>query len=160
MLHHFLKLRFLVFIIVIFTFFNSLVLMFLAAKRSLHAYGIVFFGHESEKPAGVEILESIDLFLIGLVFLIFSLGLIKIFLGRLAGDEDDSSLPRWLRIRNFMELKLLLWQTILVSLVIFFVDQIVEADGLLKWDILILPVAILILSLSMAIIQKYERHPD
>lgn len=160
MLNYFLKLRYLVVLIVIFTFINSLVLMFLAAKRSLHAYGTVFFNHETEKPAGVEILESIDLFLIGLVFLIFSLGLTKIFLGRLTGDEDESNLPNWLKIRSFMELKMLLWQTILVSMVIFFVDQVFQNDGELSWNLLILPVAILILSLSMAIIQKYEKHPD
>ena len=134
--------------------------MFLAAKRSIHAYGTVFFNIEGEKPPGVEILESIDLFLIGLVFLIFSLGLVKIFLGRLAGDEDENNTPRWLRIKNFMELKILLWQTILVSLVIFFVDKIVEAEGELKWSILILPCAILILSISMAVIQKFEKHSD
>ncbi len=46
--------------------------MFLAAKRFIHAYGIVFFGHESEKPAGVEILESIDLFLVDFISNIFT----------------------------------------------------------------------------------------
>ena len=59
-----------------------------------------------------------------------------------------------------MELKMLLWQTIIVFLVIFFVDQNVETDGDINWSILILPCAILILSISMAIIQKYEKHAD
>lgn len=156
MLNLLLKLRYLVIVIVIFSFLNSLVLMFLAAKRSIHAYGIVFFNVKGDKPPGIEILESIDLFLIGLVFLIFSLGLTKIFLGKLSEDEDESKIPKWLRIKNFMELKILLWQTIIVSLVIFFVDQIVEAQGELEWDILIIPVSILVLAASMGIIKKIE----
>lgn len=158
MLNFLLRLRFLVVIIVLFTFLNSLILIFLAVKRSVHAYGIVFFNFESERPPGVEILESIDLFLIGLVFLIFSLGLTKIFLGRIGEEDDESNLPKWLRIKNFFELKILLWQTILVSLVVLFVDQLFEHEGTMEWSLLILPVAILVLSISMAVIQKYERH--
>ncbi|GAA4311324.1 YqhA family protein [Pontixanthobacter gangjinensis] len=158
MLNYLLKLRFLVVIIVLFTFLNSLILIFLAAKRSVHAYGIVFFNFESDKPPGVEILESIDLFLIGLVFLIFSLGLTKLFLGRLVDDEDQNNLPKWLRIGNFFELKILLWQTILVSLVVLFVDQLFQHEGEMEWNLLIIPAAILVLSISMAVIQKYEKH--
>jgi len=158
MLNFLLRLRFLVVIIVLFTFLNSLILIFLAVKRSVHAYGIVFFNLESDKPPGVEILESIDLFLIGLVFLIFSLGLTKLFLGRIGDEDDESNLPKWLRIKNFFELKILLWQTILVSLVVLFVDQLFEHEGTMEWNLLIVPVAILVLSISMAVIQKYERH--
>lgn len=158
MLNFLLRLRFLVVIIVLFTFINSLILIFLAAKRSIHAYGIVFLKMESEKPPAVEILESIDLFLIGLVFLIFSLGLTKIFLGRIVDEEDESKLPKWLRIKNFFELKILLWQTILVSLVVLFVDHLFQNEGKMSWNLLIVPVSILILSISMAVIQKYERH--
>lgn len=158
MLNQLLKLRYLVVIIVIFTFINSLILIFLAAKRSVHAYGIVFFNMKNEKPAPVEILESIDLFLIGLVFLIFSMGLTKLFLGKLTDEEDDSRLPKWLRIRNFLELKMLLWQTILVSLVILFVDQLFEHQDHLGWDLLIIPASILILSISMAVIKRFERE--
>ncbi|MCH4821739.1 YqhA family protein [Gramella lutea] len=156
MLKHFLKLRYLVVIIVFFTFINSLILIFLAAKRSFHGYGIVFFGYESEKPAPVEILESIDLFLIGLVFLIFSMGLTKLFLGKLIENGNDEDLPKWLRIKNFLELKMLLWQTILVSLVIFFVDQLFEKNDEMSWNLLIIPTAILMLSISMAVINKFE----
>ena len=158
MLKFLLKLRFLVAIIVIFTFLNSLILIFLAAKRSIHSYGIVFLNFESEKPPAVEILESIDLFLIGLVFLIFSLGLTKLFLGNLVDEEDEDKLPKWLRIRNFFELKILLWQTILVSLVVLFVDLLFQQEGEMDWNLLIVPVSILVLSISMAVIQKFEKH--
>ncbi|HKJ47436.1 MAG TPA: YqhA family protein [Christiangramia sp.] len=158
MLDKLLKLRYLVVIIVFFTFLNSLVLIFLAARKSVHAYGILFFDVEGEKPAPVEILESIDLFLIALVFLIFSLGLTKLFLGRLVGDEDETRLPKWLRIKNFLELKMLLWQTILVSLVILFVDVVFQNQEEMSWELLIVPLAILILATSMAVINKFEHH--
>ena len=160
MLNKLLRLRYLVAIIVLFTFLNSLVLIFIAGKKSLHAYAVLFFNAKGNKPVPVEILESIDLFLIALVFLIFSLGLTKLFLGKLVGDDDEEKLPKWLRIKNFLELKMLLWQTILVSLVVLFVDVLFQHQDNMDWNLLIIPVAILILSASMAVINKFEHRKD
>jgi len=88
------------------------------------------------------------------------MGLTKLFLGKLVDDEDEKNIPKWLRINNFLELKMLLWQTILVSLVILFVDQLFEYQDNMSWNLLIIPAAILILSVSMAVINKFEHKKD
>ena len=157
MLNKLLKVRFLVVVIVLFTFINGLVLIFLGALKSLHAYSMIFFNKEGDKHVAIEILESVDLFLVALVFIIFSLGLTKLFLGNVIEEDVDDKLPKWLKIKNFLELKMLLWQTILVSLVVLFVDVIFQNLQNIDWNLLILPISILILSISIYLVNKLEK---
>ena len=89
---------------------------------------------------------------LGLVVL--GLGIAKLFL--LAPDsKHHAGLPAWLRIEDFAELKVLLWETILTTLLIAGLSEIIE--GLftkLDWTILLTPIAILILALSLFFMKK------
>ncbi|HOP45297.1 MAG TPA: hypothetical protein PLA11_17365 [Flavobacteriales bacterium] len=44
----------------------------------------------------------------------------------------------WLQIDNFGQLKLLLWDTFLVTLMVLFVTRLISAHAL-TWDLLVLP---------------------
>jgi len=77
----------------------------------------------SETTPGLLLFQSLDLFLIGFLFLIFSLGFFQLFYpkpSRLMTTIDDIA-PDWLKVKNFTQLKLILWDTVLTTLVIIFI---------------------------------------
>lgn len=57
------------------------------------------------------ILKAVDLFLIGVVIFMFSLGLLILFRRKSAPLPDE--LPDWLRVKDFLHLKIVLWEAIL-----------------------------------------------
>src|SRR3954462_3762466 len=65
---------------------------------------------------GITLLKGVDLFLLAIVFFVFSLGLLLLF--NYEEGELPMQLPKWLHVRNFMELKVILWEAILTTLVI------------------------------------------
>jgi uncharacterized membrane protein YqhA len=89
--------------------------------------------------------------MIAWVFLIFSLGMMRIFIQY---DSPSDRLPGWLRLNKFKELKILLWETILLTLVILSVSQIVRKIDNITWHVAILPAIILVLSASLYIVRK------
>ena len=70
----------------------------------------------TESHPGLSILESLDVFLVALVFLIFALGIAKLFLPE-PSEKGGLRLPNWMQIQNFTQLKLLLWEAVLTTLV-------------------------------------------
>jgi len=66
-------------------------------------------------------------------------------------------MPGWLHLANFKDLKLLLWETILVTLVVFTFTEVVSAKEILKWQTLIMPGVILLLTLSLAIMKMSKK---
>jgi uncharacterized membrane protein YqhA len=123
--------------------------------ESVHGYWIFFqYGLKGEERPGAYLLEGLDLFLGSMIFLIFGLGILSIFIDYHKADEN---LPEWLRIQNFKGLKVLLWETILVTLVVFSFTNILTTKGGLKWDALILPCIILILMLGLFLMKRSEK---
>jgi uncharacterized membrane protein YqhA len=154
MLEKLLRLRFIFMIAVIVTFLNSMFFLYLGVRNAFHGYHDVIMGAEKGTP-GLAFLESLDMFMVGLVFLIFSLGMMRIFTHYHVADDK---LPGWLRIHSFKELKILLWETVLVTLVIVSVSTLVRNITALTWHILIIPAMILVLSISLYVMRKEENH--
>jgi uncharacterized membrane protein YqhA len=103
---------------------------------------------------GLELLHSLDFLFVSLVLIVLGLGIAKLFL-LAPGDSSDAGLPTWLRIDSISELKVLLWETILTTLLIASLSNLVEGlFGTLDWTVLLMPIAILILSLSLFFIKK------
>jgi uncharacterized membrane protein YqhA len=125
--------------------------------ESIHGYKIFFKdGLDGNERPGVYLLEGLDLFLVSMVFLIFALGIIRIFTHY--NTTEDENLPRWLRIKDFKELKVLLWETILVTLVVFTFTRIISNKEVLQWNTLIIPSVVLILMLSLFLMKRSEKH--
>ena len=99
-------------------------------------------------------LEGFDSFLISVVFLVFSLGLIRIFL---VGQEEESRIPKWLDIKDLKGLKVLLWETILVALVVFSLNSVIRNITTITWEILILPAFILLLTISLYLMRDEKK---
>ncbi|MBX3240364.1 MAG: YqhA family protein [Chitinophagaceae bacterium] len=106
----------------------------------------------------IELLSTVDILLIAIVLLVFSIGILILF-------HDPAKLlpvrlPEWLRIKNFMQLKIILWEAILTTLVIGYLTGLAEAR--LNGDAvhvrhLIIPGGILLISLSLYLLKKGEK---
>ena len=145
--------RYLFVIVVIFMMLNSLFFDIGGVIESIEGVRLfISHGLDEEKKPGLKLLKGLDLFLISMVFMIFAIGIIRLF--GIYNDKNDE-LPSWLNIHSFKELKVLLWETILVTLVVFTLTSIATDRSGLHWEMLILPGVILILSLSLYFMRKH-----
>jgi len=152
MLKRLLPLRFVFLIAVIVTFANSIAFLFIGIRSAWHGYVAIFDSHAGERP-GLMFLESLDMFMVSVVFLVFGFGMVRIFTHYHTTGEQ---LPGWLQIKDFKELKILLWETILVTLVVVSVSVAIRQIEHPTWEVLIIPGMILLLSVSLFVMRKEE----
>ena len=107
----------------------------------------------------VALLKSVDLFLISIVLFVFSLGIMILF-----NNKPDSilpvNLPEWLKVKNFMQLKTILWEAILTTILISFVTSVSEKrlDGHeISLEDMLIPVSIFLIALSLHLLKKEEK---
>jgi uncharacterized membrane protein YqhA len=152
-----LKIRYIAFVVVILAILHALAFLFLGARIALHAYRIIFAGAqtgENVRP-GLELLHSLDFLLIALVLLILGLGVAKLFLLPPPTPQRRYSLPTWLNMETFSDLKVLLWETILTALVVFGLPTLsTDLAGKLEPSALVLPGAIFLLALGMFFMKR------
>lgn len=152
MLEKILKTRFLLVIAVFFLLVNTLLFLISGAVQSYHGYMEFIsngFHLGGDTRPGLHILEGLDAFMIALVFMVFGLGIAKLFV---FDQEKTKMLPSWLNIHNLKELKVLLWETILVTLVILCITNLIKSPPS-GWDALVFPSFILILSLALLLLK-------
>lgn len=75
------------------------------------------------KALALGFIEATDIFLIGIVLFIFSLGLYILFI------DDKLSLPAWLEIRDLDDLKGQLVSVVIAALAVIFLGHVVQWDG-------------------------------
>jgi len=143
--------RFAVSVIISLVLLNSLFFIVIAVYKSVQAYILVANGRIEEKP-GVRIAESLDSFMIALFFIIFSIGISKLFLPKskfLSGYD----LP-WLKVENFSQLKYIMWEVLLTTLFVYFGAEVVIAGDHLEWTMLIVPGSVLMLALAYKLLKQ------
>lgn len=131
----------------------------LGALKAKHAFSILIeFIKTGNKNlhVGVAILDTLDIFLIALVFLIFTIGIIQLFI-RHDNNEYLLQIPKWLHVKNLAELKFLLMQTIITTLFIYTITILVESEEVPRIEWLYMPGAILLLSVSLALLMRAEK---
>lgn len=153
MLHKITPFRYIYAVAVIFTLINAIFFIGSGVARSIKGYKGFFRSDflitEGHHP-GLHLLEALDSFMISLVFMIFGLGIARLFI---FDKAKGKTLPKWLNVKSLEELKVLLWRTILFALVTFSVTDFLK-DNTLTWDDLILPLIILILAASLFLVHK------
>ena len=92
--------------------------------------------------------------MLAIIFIIFGLGIARLFLFNRISDEE---IPSWLRFQDMKGLKVLLWETILVTLVIYCL-QVLLTYKQLTLELLIIPGAILLLALALFFVRWKEKH--
>jgi uncharacterized membrane protein YqhA len=135
------------------SFMSCLYFIVLGAYETVHALVLVFQsmgGGEWANP-GIILFEALDRFLLAVLFYIFGIGMIKLFTPELIRDEH---LPRWLNVSGIRELKLLLWETTLVTLMVACVTRVIRRTDALTWDALVLPAVIAVLALSLFLMRS------
>lgn len=126
------------------------------------------FGHAvtliSDAPTAsaiaVDIIRAVDLFLIAIVLFVFSLGILILFNNK-TETALPANLPQWLKVKNFMELKIILWEAILTTLVISYLAGMAKikiAGGQPDITSLLVPGAILLIALSLYFLKRGEEH--
>lgn len=126
-------------------FANFLFIAGIGVYKTFHAYAVLYANGIAGKP-GLEIVESLDLFLVAFVFLILSLGFMKMFYPEFKGFHNIN-LP-WLKIDDFYQLKHLTWNAILLTLLITFGTHVIRSNGPLEWTMLVVPAAVFLFSMS------------
>jgi uncharacterized membrane protein YqhA len=158
MLTRLLALRYVYVVAVGFTLINSLFFMIAGVRQSLEGYELIYRGARGEEVPNprLPLLDSLDSFLVALVFLIFSLGIAKIFIEY---DRENDGLPSWLRIQDFKQLKVLLWESVLVTLVVMCIGVIARRVERLTWEALVLPGIVLVLAIGLYLMRHQESEP-
>jgi uncharacterized membrane protein YqhA len=112
----------------------------------------------AQEPPSLMLLEAVDSFLLSFVFFVFSFGLYKIFFFSDSHDSNDK-LPRWLQLDSILELKALLWQSVLTTLVVIFLNYavVVISHNNLSWQFLMFPAAILLIAMALYFLKLAER---
>jgi len=160
MLEKIFRVRYLALIINIFVIINTIGLIVLGAMRTIHAVTSLFdapdkLGQSGYRP-GVEFGEAIDIFLIALVFLVFAIGINILFI-RPNDEKFHGTVPKWMRVKNFSDLKFLLMEAIIATAFIMFISAFVSQIESVSWEFLVIPISILLLAVSLRIL-KWKKH--
>ena len=103
------------------------------------------------KALALVLIEIVDLFLLGTVFLIIALGLYELFI------SDKLDLPHWLVIRTLDDLKHRLASVVQLALVIVFFKQVLLLKVTGSTDLFILALSILAVSTAIYLVNR-GRH--
>ena len=121
----------------------SISILVLGGVETIRTISTVLAGDAAvmaSKAIVVKYIEIIDLFLIGTVFYITSLGLYELFI------DENVPTPAWLHITHLDDLKSKLLSVIVVILMVVFVGQVIKWDS--GWDILFLGTGIAVVALA------------
>ena len=131
--------RYLVLIAVIFLLLAALAVFIFGGISTVYiiieAFAGSEFNAEGARLISIELIEMIDLFLLGTILLITSIGLYPLFI------PPNMDLPEWIIVTNLEQLKFNLLAVIIVMLSILFLgaasDYLVESDGILDYGLAI-----------------------
>jgi len=135
-------------LVVFITFINALVYFGLGAYYSFTAYADIIMGRAEDNHPGIVLIESLDRFLIGFVFIIFSVGLSRLFLSD-ANFLKGYELP-WLKIDEFTSLKTILISALLVALFVAWTPTAITVaqQPQTDWTTLIFPASLLLVAIA------------
>jgi len=142
---------------VISSLITAIIFMGLGVYEIMIGINGVFLGlMETEATPALRLFVSIDLFLIGFLFLIFALGFTQLFIPKPSKIVTllDGVTPNWLKVETFTELKLILWDTVLTTLVLTFIGEVIRTKDGHDWQLTIIPISILFISFAKYLIKK------
>jgi len=158
--------RYLSLIAIIGSLIGSVILFCVGAWETYQAIKIVLYDYMPQHfehmtfadRATTFLLKALDTFLIALVLMIFSKGVYDLFISK--SEPKHSSVLNWIDIPNIGHLKNILAEVIVVILFVIFLEIVFENVDNLKWEFLILPISILILSLGLKFLSLKEKNDE
>lgn len=152
--------RFLAIVPVFFGVLSVVGLFLLGSLEIVHGlseYVDFFYGKSSSKDAVPKIMGGIiggiDLYLIGIVLMIFSFGIYELFISKIdiAREDDEVQI---LEITSLDQLKDKILKVIIMVLVVSFFKRVIEMEVNTSSDILYMSIAILLLSASSYLLRS------
>jgi uncharacterized membrane protein YqhA len=147
------RLRYISLIAVIASGLGSVLMFLIGAIKTGRAY-LTYFGgiaHQpdlSAKQAITYMIQAIDVFLIGLVLMIFAGGIYTLFVQRL--ESGATEINSWVKITSITQLKRILVELVIVVLIVRTLEGAMAIEpGDYKWENLVLPLGILMLALAL-----------
>ena len=105
----------------------------------------------------IGLLHSVDMFLIAIVFFVLAIGMLILFTDP---EANMPKVPAWLHVKNFMELKAILWEAILTTLVVAYLAKLAEGEiegKQLAVEDLLIPGGVLLISISLFFLKRSEK---
>lgn len=151
--------RYLINIAVITALVGSFSILISGVLTAIHVITEMFrnldFTIEASKITSIGFIEVIDLLFLGIVLYIVALGLYHLFI------DNTMRLPRWLKVEDFEELKVILISVVIVILAINFAGAVVEWDGSAEILHLGLGIALVIAAIGLILyVRKVPRSHE
>ncbi len=115
-------------------------------------YRLLTAGIDNEEHIGANIFKSVDVILIGIVFFIFGNSL-KSLIKKRRVDTKHDAINDIFDIEGFLHQKHFLWQALATTLLFVFVTQVFKIESY-TWELLIIPISLVLVTLSMFFMQK------
>jgi len=163
MFRYFYALRYVAAVAVISSYVGCAIMFAIGAVKTIKACAVYFTDwHPSGTLDGISevtlttkyIIQSLDLFLVALVLMIFSFAVYGLVLREV--DTDKLPASRWLQITSISELKSTLAEVIIIILFVQFLEMILLKFDQLDWKMLVLPLGIALLAVSLKLLGLRE----
>lgn len=159
--------RYVSWVAIICSLIGSLLLFYVGALKTYYAIKAVIFdylpeGKEHLHSADIAtkyLMKALDTFLIALVLFIFAHGVYTLFISNKKYNEKNNVL-KWIRIPNIGHLKNVLAEVIVIILFVKFLEVVFVNIDNLKWEIIILPISILLLALGLKFLRLNKEEEE
>jgi uncharacterized membrane protein YqhA len=156
--------RYLSVIAVVFGAVGAVLMFVIGAVTTIDAVVTYFGGHEDKAfssdaalASTVEIVSSLDQFLLGLVLLVFAYGVYSLWVvaDTAAWEEQRTKLhaPDWLNVTSVTDLKVKLIEVVAVLLAVLFLKGVLK-NPMTVWSDLVVPIAVVLLAATVWLIRK------
>lgn len=155
------KSRLIILLAVIFSLLGALTLFYAGSIEVYHTI-VNLLRESTHEPDNnrllIGIIGSIDLYLIGIVLLIFSFGIYELFISKIDIAQDGNHSHNILEITSLDELKNKLIKVILMVLIVTFFKAILSMTYTSAFEILYFGLAILSVAASTFFIRKIDKE--
>ena len=157
--------RFVSLVTVLGSLLGSILMFIIGITKVYTAYVAYFLNYSPPTDLGelkgadiatAYLIKSFDAFLIALVLFIFAYGVYWIFVFQKT-EETESDPLKSIRITNISQLKKILAEVIIIILFVKFLEIALINLNSLKWELLIMPGSILLLSVSLKFLELKEK---
>src|SRR5215471_3346099 len=127
----------------------------------IYDFAIVFAHLGEQENIGrlmaIGLLHSVDMFLVAIVFFVLAIGMLILFTNP---EATMPKLPAWLHVKNFMQLKAILWEAILTTLVVAYLAKLAENEiegKQMTVESLLIPGGVLLIAISLFFLKRAEK---
>ena len=162
---YFSSFRFISLVAVLGSLLGSILMFIIGGTKIYYAYAAYFLGFQPPTDLGglkgsdiatAYLIKSFDAFLIALVLFIFAYGVYSIFVSQKT-EEAGSDPLKSVRITTISQLKKILAEIIIIILFVKFLEIALINLNNLRWELLVMPSSILLLSLSLKFLELKDK---